>query len=87
MPFAVEVNITGGSQSEPVWDPQPLKTFATQDEAVEFICTKYDRLVEKSNEPLLYSTGEQMFPEGHEYEIDANVILDTYRVVEVPLNA
>lgn len=87
MPFAVEVNITGGSQSKPVWDPQPLKTFATQDEAVEFICTKYDRLVEKSNEPLLYSTGEQMFPEGHEYEIDANVILDTYRVVEVPLNA
>jgi|TARA_S200002703_G_C3693420_1_gene212930 hypothetical protein len=87
MPFAVEVNITGGSQSEPVWDPQPLKTFATQDEAVEFICTKYDRLVEKSNEPLLYSTGEQMFPEGHEYEIDAKVILDTYRVVEVPLNA
>jgi hypothetical protein len=87
MPFAVEVNITGGSQSKPVWDPQPLKTFATQDEAVEFICTKYDRLVEKSNEPLLYSTGEQMFPEGHEYEIDAKVILDTYRVVEVPLNA
>ena len=87
MPFAVEVNITGGSQSEPVWDPQPLKTFATQDEAVEFICTKYDRLVEKSNEPMLYSTGEQMFPEGHEYEIDAKVILDTYRVVEVPLNA
>jgi len=87
MPFAVEVNITGGSQSKPVWDPQPLKTFATQDEAVEFICTKYDRLVEKSNEPMLYSTGEQMFPEGHEYEIDAKVILDTYRVVEVPLNA
>jgi hypothetical protein len=87
MPFAVEVNITGGSQSEPVWDPQPLKTFATQDEAVEFICTKYDRLVEKSNEPMLYSTGEQMFPEGSEYEIDAKVILDTYRVVEVPLNA
>jgi len=87
MPFAVEVNITGGSQSKPVWDPQPLKTFATQDEAVEFICTKYDRLVEKSNEPMLYSTGEQMFPEGSEYKIDAKVILDTYRVVEVPLNA
>jgi len=87
MPFAVEVNITGGSQSEPVWDPQPLKTFATQDEAVEFICTKYDSLVEKSNEPMLYSTGEPMFPEGHEYEIDASIILDTYRVVEVPLNA
>jgi len=87
MPFAVEVNIVGGSQSKPVWDPQPLKTFATQDEAVEFICTKYDSLVEKSNEPMLYSTGEPMFPEGHEYEIDASIILDTYRVVEVPLNA
>jgi len=36
---------------------------------------------------LFYSTGEQMFPEGHEYEIDANVIRQTYRVVEVPLNA
>ena len=87
MPFAVEVNTVGGSQSKPVWDPLPLKTFATQDEAVEFICTKYDRLVETSIEPMLYSTGEPMFPEGREYEIDANIILDTYRVVEVPLNA
>jgi hypothetical protein len=65
----------------------PLKTFATQDEAVEYICIKYDRLVEKSNEPMLYSTGELMFPEGHEYEIDAKVISNSYRVVEVPLNA
>ena len=86
MPFAIEVN-TAGHDQDPLWDSQPLKTFATQDEAVEYICTKYDRLVEKSNEPLFYSTGEQMFPEGHEYEIDANVIRQTYRVVEVPLNA
>ncbi len=87
MPFAIEVNTAERLDQEPVWDPQPIKTFATQDEAVEYICTKYDRLVEKSNEPMLYSTGEPMFPEGHEYEIDANVIRQTYRVVEVSLNA
>ena len=87
MPVAVDVNISGGSQSKPAWDPEPLKTFATQDEAVEFICTKDDRLGEKSNEPSLYSNGEQLVPEGSEYVIDAKVILDTYRVVEVPLNA
>lgn len=86
MPFAVEVN-TAGHDQDPLWDNLPLKTFATQDEAVEYICTKYDRLVEKSNEPMLYSTGEPMFPEGYEYEIDAKVISNTYRVVEVSLNA
>ncbi len=86
MPFAIEVN-TAAHDQDPLWDTQPLKTFATQDEAVEYICIKYDRLVEKSNEPMLYSTGEQMFPEGHEFEIDANVIAKTYRVAEVPLNA
>ena len=86
MPFAVEVNTADYGQ-DPSWDTQPLKTFATQDEAVEFICTKYDRLVEKSNEPKLYSTGEPMFSEGHEFEIDAKVISNTYRVVEVPLNS
>ena len=86
MPFAIEVNAALMDQPHE-WDPQPIKTFATQDEAVEYICTKYDRLVEKSNEPMLYSTGEPMFPEGHEYEIDANVIFNTYRVVEVPMNA
>ena len=86
MPFAVEVN-TAAHDQEPVWGDRIFTAFATEDEAVEFICTKYDRLVERSNEPMLYSTGEPMFPEGHEYEIDANVILRTYRVVEVPLNA
>ena len=86
MPFVIEVN-TAPHNQDPVWDPKPITAFATQDEAVEFICTKYDRLVESSNEPMLYSTGEPMFPEGHEYEIDAKVIFNSYRVVEVPLNA
>ena len=86
MPFAIEVN-TAAHDQDPLWDTMPLKTFATQDEAVEYICIKYDRLVEKSNVPMLYSTGEPMFPEGHEFEIDANVIFNTYRVAEVPLNA
>jgi hypothetical protein len=86
MPYVVEVN-TALHNEEPVWGDRLISAFATQDEAVEYICIKYDRLVEKSNEPMLYSTGELMFPEGHEYEIDANVIAQTYRVVEVPLNA
>jgi len=86
MPFAIEVNLANHDQ-EPAWDTMPLKTFATQDEAVEYICIKYDRLVEKSNEPMLYSSGEPMFPEGHEFEIDARVISNTYRVVEVSFNA
>ena len=86
MPYVVEVN-TADMNQEPVWGDRLISAFATQDEAVEYICIKFDRLVEKSNEPMLYSTGEQMFPEGREYEIDANVIRNTYRVVEVPLDA
>lgn len=86
MPFVVEVN-TNLVDEAPNWVDGPDQVFATQDEAVEYVCTKFDRLVEKSNQPLQYSTGEPMFPEGHEFEIDANVILRTYRVVEVPLNA
>ena len=86
MPFVVEVN-TAAHDQEPVWGDRHYSAFATEDEAVEFICTKYDRLVERSNEPMFYSTGEPMFPKGYEAEIDANVILNTYRVVEVPLNA
>ena len=86
MPFAVEVN-TASHDQEPVCGDRLFSAFATEDEAIEYICTKYDRLVEKSNEPMFYSSGEPMFPEGHEAEIDASVILNTYRVVEVPLNA
>jgi len=86
MPFAVEVN-TAAHDQEPVWGDRLITAFATEDEAIEYICTKYDRLVEKSNEPMFYSTGEPMFPKGYEAEVDANVILNTYRVVEVPLNA
>ena len=86
MPFEVEVNANPVDEAHN-WVGGTGRVFATQDEAVEYICTKFDRLVEKSNEPMLYSTGEPMFPEGHEYEIDANVIYNTYRVVEVPMNA
>lgn len=86
MPFVVEVNANLVDEA-PNWVDGPDQVFATQDEAVEYVCTKFDRLVEKSNEPMCYSSGEPMFPEGHEYEIDANVIFNTYRVVEVPLNA
>ena len=82
MPFVVEVNTADMGQPHE-WADGPPVIFDTQDEAVEYICIKFDRLVEKSNEPMCYSTGEPMFPEGHEYEIDANVIFNTYRVVEV----
>ena len=86
MPFEVEVN-TAAHDQEPVWGDRLITAFATEDEAVEYILQKFDRLVEKSNEPTFYSSGEPMFPNGYEAEIDANVILNTYRVVEVPLNA
>ena len=86
MPFEVEVN-TAAHDQEPVWGDRLITAFATEDEAIEYVLQKFDRLVEKSNEPMFYSSGEPMFPEGHEAEIDANVILNTYRVVEVPLNA
>ena len=83
MPYVVEVNTDETGFSRMFLGP----TFVTQDEAVEYVCQKYDRLVEKSNEPMLYSSGEPMFPEGHEFEIDARVISNTYRVVEVSFNA
>ena len=86
MPFEVEVNANPVDEAHN-WVGGTGRVFATQDEAVEYICTKFDRLVEKSNKPMCYSSGEPMFPEGHEAEIDANVIRQTYRVVEVPLNA
>lgn len=82
MPFVVEVNANLVDEA-PNWVDGPPVIFDTQDEAVEYVCIKFDRLVEKSNEIMCYSSGEPMFPEGHEYEIDANVIFNTYRVVEV----
>ena len=82
MPFAIEVN-TAAHDQEPIWGDRLISAFATEDEAIECILQKFDRLVEKSNEPMCYSTGEPMFPKGYEAEIDANVILNTYRVVEV----
>jgi hypothetical protein len=92
MPYAVEVN-TADMDQPPVWSDlingagdRIIDTFATQDEAVEFICQKFDRLVEKTPEIMTYSDGRPMFPEGHEYEIDANVIFNTYRVVELEVH-
>jgi hypothetical protein len=90
MPFVIEVNAADMGQPHEWVDGRqfhPDQVFDTQDEAVEYICTKFDRLVKTHLEPLCYSTGEPMFPEGHEYDIDANVIFNTYRVVEVSLNA
>ena len=85
MPFAIEVN-TAAHDQEPIWGDRLISAFATEVEAIEYILQKFDRLVEKSNEPMCYSTGEPMFPEGHEYEIDANVIFNTYRLVEVEVH-